>query len=568
MRAFFRRSIGLLLLFGGLISAEEQKADLLITHARIYTVDPSHPWAEALAVRNGRILYVGDARHARPFYGKKTRRIDAGGKLVLPGFVDCHVHFIPASKSLQTIKLDDANTLAEVQKRLLSYAVRHPEKQYITGFGWKYELFGKELLPDKSMLDAVVADRPVLLQAYDGHAAWANSKALAMAGIGRQTPDPINGTILRNPASNEPTGLLKESAEMLVERLEPKASEAELEAALKAGMLHANSYGITRAHSAGWDAEFLQTYAQLEAKKQLTVRFNIALLAEPPRLQAGWLDQLELLRKQYHDAWLEVGAVKFWADGVTEAHTAAMLEPYSNDPKNFGQLNWQPEAYRAAVIEVDRRGFQVYTHAIGDRTIGMALAAYAEARQRNNRHDARPRIEHVSVPNQQEIQEFAAEGVIASMQPLHALPTEHLRQTSIANLGEKRTEHLWPWRELRASGAHLCFGSDWPVVQPDPWSAIEVLVTDETTDGKPAGGWHQAERLSLPEAIAGYTIEAAYAGFHEKDEGSIEVGKRADLIMLSQNLFTIPAHEIHKTQVLTTIVDGKIVYERGSRSDK
>ena len=538
----------------------QHTADAVLVHGKVYTQNAAQPWAEAIAIGDGKILAVGNGAEIAKYRGPKTQVIDARGHLVLPGFVDSHVHFISGSLGLETVALDTAETVAEIQKRVKEFAAAHPEKKAITGFGWMYPVFGKAALPDKKYLDEVVSDRPVILISYDGHTTWVNSKSLELAGITKQTPSPLNGVIVRDPSTGEATGTLKESAGDLVARLAPQPSDEETISAVVAGIKLANSFGITRVHSAGGDGERIEIFDQIRKRNLLTLRFYFSIFAQPPTVTPEFIEKAEALRRNYHDEWLSGGAIKFWADGVIESHTAAMLAPYSDDPTTSGHSNWTPDAYRAGVFEFDRRGFQIFTHAIGDKTIRMALDTYAESNTKNNRPDARDRIEHIEDPDPAEIPRFGKLGVIASMQPLHAYPNADVLDVWARNVGPKRAQNAWPWNDLEATGAHLTFGSDWPVVTLDPWKAIQTLLTRQTLEGKPAGGWIPRERINLKQAIDGYTLGAAYAGFREKTEGSIETGKLADMIVVSQNLFEIPAAKIHETTVLYTLVGGKVVY--------
>ena len=538
----------------------QQTADMVLVHGKIYTENAAQPWAEAVAIGDGKILAVGNAAEIAKYRGAETHVIDAAGHLVLPGFVDSHVHFITGSLNLNTVPLDTAETVAEIQKRVREFAAAHPEKKAITGFGWMYPVFGKAALPDKKYLDEVVSDRPVILTAYDGHTTWVNSKALELAGITKQTPSPLNGVIVRDPSTGEATGTLKESAGGLVAKLDPPPGDEETISAVVAGIKLANSFGITRVQSAGGDGERIEIFDQIRKRNLLTLRFYFSIFAQPPTVTPEFIEQAEALRRNYHDEWLSGGAIKFWADGVIESHTAAMLAPYSDDPTTSGHSNWTPDAYRAGVLEFDRRGFQIFTHAIGDRTIRMALDTYAESNAKNNRPDARDRIEHIEDPDPADIPRFGKLKVIASMQPLHAYPNSDVLDVWARNVGPKRVQSAWPWNDLEATGAHLTFGSDWPVVTLDPWKAIQTLLTRQTLEGMPPGGWIPRERINLKQAIDGYTLGAAYAGFREKTEGSIETGKLADIIVVSQNLFEIPATKIHETTVLYTLVGGKVAY--------
>lgn len=538
-------------------------ADTIVVHARVYTVNPQQPWAEALAIRGGTIVAVGTDQQIDAYRGRSTKVIDAKGHMVLPGFEDTHIHFIAGSARLRQLSLDDAKTVADFQKMLKDYATMHPDYQWIQGMGWYYDIFGKSGLPDKKVVDAVVSDRPVFLRAYDGHSSLANSKALQMAGITRNTPNPPNGIIVHDPATGEPTGVLKESAGNLVQNLIPKLTHEEQVDLLAKAIHYANSLGLTRVISCGGDEEQIGLYSEIRQRGELTLRFYMAPFVTPPGVTADLITMLKHNREKYHDEWIDAGAVKFLLDGVIEAHTAAMLEPYANDPSR-GQLYFTPEKYKEGVMQLDRLGYQIFTHAIGDRAIRLALDAYEEANKENGHTDARDKIEHIEDPSAQDIPRFGKLGVIASMQPLHATPNHDILEVWAVNVGAERAQRAWPWHDILAGGAHMSFGSDWPVVTLNPWPGVEILLTRETPEGTPPGGWHPHERLTLPQAIKGYTLEGAFAAKRDKTEGSLEVGKLADLIVISQDLFKVAPNQIGNTKVMITMVGGKVVYQDSS----
>src|SRR5437660_2204768 len=430
----------------------------------------------------------------------------------------------------------------------------------MTAMRWPYPTFGPATLTDKIILDEVGPDRPVYLVAFDGHSSWANSKALAMAGISKQTPDPANGKIIRD-ANGEATGALKESAGDVVAKLMPKPTREERLAALRKGIHEANKFGLTRVQSAGQDFDYLDLYDELRRKGELTLRFYVAYFLNPPELRPEDLEKIEHARKTYHDEWIAGGVVKTMLDGVVEAHTAAMLTPYSDDPTQTGKLFWEPEKYKQAVKELDRRGLQIFTHAIGDRAVRLSLDAYEQAEKSNQTHDTRPRIEHIETISAQDIPRFGKLGVVASFQPLHAYPDEDTLKIWARNVGPERAQRAWVWRSIESTGGLLAFGSDWPVVTLNPWPGVQNALTRQTTEGDPPNGFVPNERISLEDTIKAYTLGAALAGRREKTEGSLEPGKLADLIVLSEDLFKIPPTEIVKTEVLLTLVGGKVVYQ-------
>ncbi|MBI3664431.1 MAG: amidohydrolase [Acidobacteria bacterium] len=534
---------------------------MMITNAKIYTVNPQKPWAEALAIRGDKIVAVGSAAEIERYRGPATRVIDAKKHLVLPGFTDCHIHFVSGSISLGQVDLSGAKSVAEMQKRVAEYVAANPGKSWVLGRGWVYSAFGAEALPHKKYLDEILPDRPALLEGYDGHTYWANSRALEMAGVTRDTPDPPNGKIVRDPKTGEPTGALKEAASSLVEKIVPEMTAAQKIEAIERGIREANRNGLVRVHSAGGDFEVLDLYRSLRDAGKLTLRMTIAYFLDPPELKPDATELIESTRRKYNDEWISTDAVKTMLDGVVESHTAAMLQPYSDDASLTGKLFWDAAKYKAAIREIDARGFQIYTHAIGDAAVRLALDAYEEAAKANRKNDARPRIEHIETISPQDVPRFGTLHVIASMQPLHAYPDENTANVWARNVGKERETRAFGWQGIAKTGGRLAFGSDWPVVTLSPWEGLQNAVTRQDHDGRPASGWMPLQRVSLAQAIETYTLGAAIAGRREKTEGSLEPGKLADLVIVSQNLFEIAPHLIAKTEVLLTMVGGKTVYQ-------
>ncbi len=546
-------------------SANTAPADTIVLHGGVYTENTKQPWAQAVAIRGAKIVAVGSDAEIEKLRSAGTKVIDAAGKLVLPGFVDSHIHFMDGSLSLGRVNLEGATDAVDIQKRLREYAAKHPGDGWILGRGWNYAMFGSEALPHKKYLDETFPSRPVFLEGYDGHTYWANSKALALAGITRETPDPPNGAIVRDPKSGEATGALKESAQQLVAKIVPTPSRAEKLAALRMGIKWANEHGIARVHSAGGDFEVLELLDEIRRHGDLTVRFYVAYFLNPPLLRPQDLEAIENARKKYHDDWIDAGAVKFMVDGVVESHTAAMLEPYTDDPSTKGKLFWEPSNYKAAVAELDKRGLQLFTHAIGEYGVRTALDAYENAENLNHTRDRRPRIEHIETIAPADITRFGKLGVIASMQPLHSYPDSNALNVWARNVGPDRASRAWSWKSISDAGGRLTFGSDWPVVTLNPWEGVQTAVTRQTTEGKPADGFVPGQRLTVAQTIDGYTLGAAFAGRREPSEGSLEAGKLADLIIVSQNAFEIVPQKLAETRVLTTMVGGQVVYRADAK---
>jgi len=572
-----RPNLGIAFLLASLFSvkavmasdAPSLPADVIVTNARIYTVNPQQKWAEAIAVRSDKIIAVGNRKQIEALRGPETKVIDAGQRLLLPGFTDCHIHFMDGSLGLTRVDLNDATTVAEIQKRVKAYADAHPARPndaWIQGMGWTYPTFAPSGLPNKKILDDVVPDRPVYLVAFDGHSSWANSKALALAGIDRNTPDPRNGKIVRDE-NGDATGALKEAAGDLVGSKTPAPTRAERLDALRKGIREANRVGLVRVHSAGQDFEYLDLYNELRNRGELTLRFYIAYFLDPPGLTPQSTALIENARRQFNDDWIAGGAVKTMLDGVIEAHTAAMLAPYTDDPAQSGKLFWDPDKYKATIADLDARGLQIFTHAIGDKAVRLALDAYQNAAEVNHTKDARPRIEHIETIAAADIDRFGKLGVIASMQPLHSYPDDDTLNIWARNIGPDRASRAWVWRSIQQKGGALAFGSDWPVVTLNPWPGVQTALTRQTSEGNPAGGFIPQQRLGLEDTIRGYTLGAAFAGRREKTEGSLEPGKLADFILLDRDLFKIEPSEIGKTEVLITVVGGKVVYQSPNWKD-
>jgi len=550
---------------GGAQGLIVEPADIIVIHGRVYTGNPKQPWAQAVAIHGAKIVAVGDDTAIEKMRGMGTKVINAGGKLVLPGFTDCHIHFLDGSLSLGRVNLGGAKDVSDIQKKLREYAAEHAGDDWIVGRGWNYAMFGSETLPHKKYLDEIFPNRPVFLKGFDGHTYWANSKALALAGITHETPDPPNGIIVRDAQTGEATGALKEAAQDLVAKVIPKPTRAEKLLALRAGMKWANEHAIIRVHSAGGDFEIFDLYDEMRHRGDLSLRMYIAYFLNPPSLRPQDLEAIEAARKKFHDEWIDAGAVKFMLDGVVESHTAAMLEPYSDDPSLKGRPFWEPANYNAAVADLDKRGLQLFTHAIGDYGVRMALDGYENAGQRNHKRDRRWRIEHIETVTAADIPRFGKLGVIASMQPLHSYPDADTLDIWARNAGPHRASRAWAWKSIADGGGHLAFGSDWPVVTLSPWEGIQTAVTRQTAEGTPANGFVPEQRLTVEQAVDGYTLGAAFAGRREKTEGSLEVGKLADLIIISQNIFDINPHKIGATTVVTTIVGGHLVYQADSK---
>ena len=402
------------------------------------------------------------------------------------------------------------------------------------------------------------------MDCYDGHTGWANSKALALAGITKETKDPPNGVIVRDPKTGEPTGALKESAGSLVEALIPEPTAERHYALLLQALALLNRTGVTAVQDAGWDAEEIERFLPLleRARKEgkLTVRARLTVGISPADPASGIAEAVRL-RKKYPDGPIVFGGVKGYVDGVIEAHTAAMLAPWSDDASlGQGTPRWEKAALDRAVAAADREGLQVWLHSIGDRGIRMALDAYEAAAKQNESRDRRHRVEHVEAIDAADVPRFAALGAVASMQPLHANPDQNNETVWSRNVGPERARRGFAWRLVEQSGGRIAFGSDWPVVTPDVFRGMYCAVARKTRDGKPEGGWQPQLAVSVENALRHYTIDAAWAGFAERERGSIAAGKRADIVVLSRDILAAPPEAILQTRVLLTLVGGQTVW--------
>jgi predicted amidohydrolase YtcJ len=477
--------------------------------------------------------------------------------MLLPGFQDGHVHPIDSGVGLGDCTLDDLTTAAAIADSLRKCARAHPEWAWIRGGGWQLPVF-PDANPSKTLLDQAVPGRPALIYAADGHSAWANSKALTLARVTKDTPDPAHGRIERDPKTREPGGTLREDAVTLVSKIMPERTPAELSAGLQRAQKLANSFGITTVFSAATDEAELKTYTEADRKGALTVRVIAAIHLDDP-LPDSLLPKLRELRAKYATPLVHPTAVKLFADGVIEARTAALLAPYRGLHGNAGKPIYDPNRLKDLAAELDRDGFQIHVHAIGDWAIRMTLDAFAYARARNGAHDARHTITHLQLVDPDDIPRFRALGVIANFQALWANGDEYLTRLAEPALGPTRSRWQYPIARVVRTGAVVSGGSDWSVSSLNPLDAIEVGITHQQPDQPNQRPWNPAERVDLATMIAIYTINAAYQNHLENETGSIETGKLADLIVLDRNLFETPVEEIHTVRVLRTLLEGRTV---------
>jgi predicted amidohydrolase YtcJ len=558
--------VGVTVIAGLIVGAQREDdgpVDLIVINGQVYSGEGDE-LAEAVAVRGNKVIRVGSNREIQRLRRAQTTVIDARGGAVLPGFNDAHAHLISGGLALDQVKLDDAKTVDEIKDTVRVWAEANPGRQWITGRGWYYQPFNGAL-PTRQMLDTLVPDRPAYLIAYDGHTGWANTAALKAAGITRATKNPAGGIIVRDPRTGEPTGALKETAMALMSKVAPQPTQEDRLAAIGAAIDEAHRLGITSVHDAGAPSTDLELYEQLRKRNRLTLRVYQALRVDGLLTEAD-LDELDRIRTRFaDDPVLKTGAIKLVADGVIEAHTGAMLAPYANRPTK-GDPRFSPEQLTTIIGMLDRRGWQVMTHAIGDAAVRMTLDAY-EAAAKNNplpERGRRHRVEHIETIDPADVPRFGKLGVIASFQPVHATPSPTPGDVWSTNIGEERAARGWLWNSIAKTNGPLAFGSDWPVMTFDPKMGLHVAVTRTTPEGLPKGGWLPAERLALRKAIQVYTRDAAWASFDEGRKGTLSRDMLADIVVLSDDIFSAPPARLTTTEVAVTIADGKVVYRRES----
>jgi predicted amidohydrolase YtcJ len=546
-----------LILMTGLSANSQPKpsATLIITNAVVYTVDKRYPRVEAVAVIGDRIVAVGSRAEIDSWRGPQTKVIDAGGKLLLPGFNDAHVHFIDGGAQLDQVNLTDAADPQEFVRRIAEQAKKTPKGEWIFGGRWDETKWPNPQLPTKELVDPVTGDTPVFVNRYDGHEALANSAAMKLAGVNAKTPDVPGGVIVRD-ANGNPTGIFKDAAQELINRvIRPMSHEQRLRAARRA-LEHAASLGVTSVQHMNPEFADVAVYSELAEKGELTTR----IYAVP--METNWQDQAKIgLRRSWGSAYLRLGAVKGYADGSLGSRTAYMFEPFSDDPGNRGLLSDEmhpPTAMRDRLMHADAAGLQVRVHAIGDRAISMMLDIFGDIEKEHGYHDQRFTIEHAQHMAQKDFARFATLHVIASMQPYHAIDDGRWAEKP---LGHDRARYSYAWRSFLDHGVTLAFGTDWPVAPLNPMLGLYAAVTRATLDGKDPGGWIPEEKITLPQAVEAYTMGAAFAEFQEHEKGSITPGKLADMVILSDNIFDLKPEAIRNVKVATTIVEGKVVHE-------
>ena len=546
----------LVLLLGNFMAAGQARpsADLIITNAKIWTVDKTRPQADALAVMGDRIVAVGSAGDVDAWHGPQTKVLDAQGKLLLPGFNDAHVHFVDGGNHLQAVQLKDAATPEEFARRIGERAKTTAKGEWIMGGDWDEQKWSPPNLPTKELVDPVTPDTPVWVNRYDGHESLANSVTLRLAGITAKTPDPAGGEIVRDAQGN-PTGVLKDAAQDLVVKVMPPMTPAHRLRAIHQAMDHAASLGVTSVQDMNPSYEDVKAYAELAEKGALTVR----VYAAP--LETNWRDQARVgIRRAFGSSYLRMGAVKGYADGSLGSTTAYFFDPYVDAPNSHGLLSDEMHpvsAMQQRLRSADAAGLQLCIHAIGDRAISMTLDIFAQVEKSNGKRDRRWRIEHSQHLAAKDFARYARLGVIASVQPYHAIDDGRWAEKRI---GPDRIKRTYAFRTFLENGVRLAFGTDWSVAPLSPMWSVYAAVTRATLDGKNPNGWVPEQKLTVAEAVEAYTMGSAYAEFQEKEKGSITPGKLADFVLLSDDIFKIPPAAIKNVKVEATFLGGKLVY--------
>jgi predicted amidohydrolase YtcJ len=542
----------------GQIDAASQ-ADLLLTHGAIYTSDQSRSWQQAVAIRGDKIVYVGNNQDAKGYAGPNTRVVNLKGRMVLPGLQDVHIHPISGGIEAAACDLNGLTTSDQYVEKIKAYAEANPDLPWITGGGWLMSAFGPGAMPRKELLDAIVPGRPVLLHSSDGHSAWANSLALKLAGITRDTPDPEDGRIDRNLKTGELVGSLQEGAISLLDHVLPPVTDQQRQDGLRFAIRMLNGYGITSIQDASVDEDALRTYQALDESGELTLKVEASQWWE----RDEGLEQIAGMtarREKYSKGHLRANTVKLMLDGVMENYTAVMLEPYLIPGEVRGIPMLDPEFLKQVVTDIDAAGFQAHFHAIGDGAVRQSLDAVEAARKTNGPGDNRHHISHLELIDPQDIPRFGELDVVANFQPLWAYADDYITKLTIPFIGEKRARWLYPISSVLQNGGIIAFGSDWSVSSANPFYGIEVAVTRKDPDSGDAEVLIPEERILLEDAIAAFTINAAYTNHLDEQTGSIEIGKQADLVVLDQNLFEIAPEAISATKVLLTLFEGKLVY--------
>lgn len=547
----------------------QRPADLIVVNGRVYTAERGAAMAEAVAVTGNRISKVGTTSEITALRGATTVVIDAGGHAVMPGFNDVHTHLMNGGMDMDNVNLSGAGTLTDVQQRIRTFAEANRDRSWIRGRGWGYGAFPNNM-PTRQLLDAAIPDRPAVMRCFDGHSIWVNSRALQLAGITKDTPSPARGEIVKDPVTGEPTGLLKETPAMeLVNRVVPKPTRAEQRRGVERATQEALRFGVTSITEAAGTPEAFDVYDEMRRDGSLKLRVYHSMLVNPGLTEAD-ADRLDALWKSHPDTdFLKTGLIKMFMDGVIETNTAYMLAPYVNQPTT-GVPNYTPEEFRRMVRLLDRRGWQLMVHGLGDGAVRGVLDGFEDAARVNPApaRGRRHRIEHIETIDLADVPRFGALGVIASMHPgggftppPSAMPPGSRPPVGpggiwASNIGPERAARGYLWKSISDAGGVVAFGSDWPVASLDAFSRITSIMNRAP---RPGG---TDQRLPLAQAVDDYTSRAAYAAFDEKTKGTLAPGMLADIVVMSSDVFAKAPTTRDEATVATTIVDGKVAYRK------
>jgi len=548
-RKLFSAILILLFLFCG---GNVQKADLVLKNGKIVTIDKNNSEVEALAVIGDKIMSLGTSEDIEKYIGNKTKVIDLKGKLAIPGFIDAHTHFASGGRSLKILNFRGVDSIEEIQKKIKEKVEELPDGAVIYGRGYDHTLFPNQKWPSKEDLDKVAPNNPVVITRVDGHSCWVNSMALKQSGITKETEAPFGGSIQKDK-NGEPTGILKEKAQSLLDLEGPEVVEGKVKSDLEVAIDYAAKVGVTSVHTSTTLDE-LERFKKLRDDGKLTLRVY------------GWLPVSGLdeyiekeIKQGQGDNMVKIGFIKMYIDGTLGSGTALLFEPFKDDPSTSGLSMYKEDEFYELFTKAHKHGYQIGVHAIGSKGVHWVLNAVEKAQEKFGKKGLRHRIEHAQLIIPEDVQRFNELGVVASMQPTHC--TTDMRFCEI-RVGLERCENAYIWKTLLNNDVHLAFGTDWPVEPLDPMRGIYSAVARKNIEGNyPEGGWFPEQRLSMSEAIMQYTLGSAYASFEEDIKGSLEKGKLADIVVLSKDLFNISHREILETKPVYTILGGKIVYE-------
>lgn len=543
--------LGIFLIFPG--CQPQEKADMVLHNGKIYTSVDENPFVEAVAVKNSKILFVGSNKDAKKFIGPTTEVLDLRGKIAVPGFTDAHLHFASGGRSLATLTFRGVDSVEKIQEMVAAKIAELPEGAPVFGSQYDHTLFPGGAWPTKEDLDKVSPSNPVVIRRVDGHSIWVNSLALKQSGVNKNTSSPFGGEIMKDPKTGEPTGILKEEATGLI-RVKGSAQEPSLQEDIEQGLHHAAKLGVTSIQTSSSLKE-IEIYKKLKAAGSLTLRVYTWL---PIKGLDTYSEKG--IRQGQGDDMIRVGFLKAYIDGTLGSGTALLFAPFSDDPGTSGLPQYDENEFYSLIEKAHENGYQVGVHAIGDKGVNWVLNAVDRAQKKHGKKGLRHRIEHAQVIRADDFPRFQELGVIASMQPTHCTTDMRFCEQRV---GIERSKGAYAWRTLLSNGAHLAFGTDWPVEPLDPMRGLYSAVTRKNIEfDYPENGWFPEQKLTMAEAIKAYTIGSAYASFEEDIKGSLEVGKLADIVVLSKDVFDIAPKEILATEVLFTILGGKIVYKK------